>query len=243
MNQDNTDDDWLEALAGQPRPGAKDAITQEALAVRRALAAMRRDAAARAQEGHEANERLEIDKALFALKREGLLRDALPVLTDDERAVAFSRYRTSTADNDMEDKHPGGVGTRGTSRWYGNVWAIAASILVVTGIGFQIPYEDDESWDKRSALQRIAQGESGPLVRGSGTETVIVSKDPRQRYGELAAGLSHAGIKFEAKESRRGDVRLRIEASLPALDYLDEQRINTSQVAAGWIYLRISVAQ
>lgn len=231
MAHDN-DDDWLRALAGKPRPGADDMVTQEALAVRRALAAMRKEAAELAQQGDEATERMQIDKTLFALKREGLLRDAPDAASDDERRVAFSRSK------------PGSEGTpRRTTHWYGNAWAIAASILMVTAIGFQLPYEDDESWDKRSLMQRIAQGEAGPLVRGSGAETIILSKDPRQRYRELAEGLSRTGVKFEVKESRRGDVRLRIQTSLPALDYLEEQRITAPHVAAGWIYLRISLAK
>lgn len=242
--QDNTDDDWLRALAGRPRPGSDDMVTQEALAVRRALLAMRRNAADRAQEGDSASERLEIDKTLFALKREGLLRDAPDEASDDGRAVAFSRGRTPrTADPVLEAKTLQEERVRRTRHWYGNAWAIAASILVVTGIGLQVPYEDDESWDKRSAMQRIAQGESGPLVRGSAVETVVLSKDHLHRYRELAEGLSRAGVTFEVKKSKHGDIRMRIESSPPALDYLYEQRIMDPQVVNGSIFLRISVSQ
>jgi hypothetical protein len=225
VNQHNTDDDWLRALAGQPRSGADGIVTHEALAVRRALAAMRREAAERAQEVDAVRERREIERTLFALKREGLLTDAPSASTGAQRT---------------QEAAAGNNGPRRSRHWYGNAWAIAASILVVTAIGLQIPYEDDESWDRRSMAQRIAQGDSGPLVRGGGTETVILSQNPRQRADELVAGLTRAGARVEVKPSKRGEVLLRIQSSQPALDFLYEQRLTDPQITDGWVYLRIA---
>jgi hypothetical protein len=238
MDQNNFDDDWLEALAGRPRPGADRRATQEALAVRRALIAMRKDAAAG---GETAAERVELEKTLFLLKREGLLRDEPTRSSSDPEAVQDSQFVL----NDIVVSRSGTQGPRvdhlrRNTPWKGRPWAIAASILAATAVALQIPYEDDESWERHSVMQRVAQGESGPLTRGAAAETVVVTPQPRQRLDELSQGLTRLGVKFDVKESKRGDIRMRIESSLPALGYLEAQHITAPQVAAGWIYLRIS---
>ena len=89
-------------------------------------------------------------------------------------------------------------------------------------------------------VQRLAQGESGPVVRGGGTEVVLLSSNPAQRARELVDGLRRLGARVDIKESGTGEVRLRVEASQPALDYLFEQRILAPQGDDGRIYLRLS---
>lgn len=116
-------------------------------------------------------------------------------------------------------------------------WAIAASILVFVLVGANVPYEDDESWETRSIVQRLFLPETTPLTRGSETFQRETRKDTEKDFLALSAGLARAGLRFESKKTRNGDFRLRVELSMRALEYLQGEGIDTRNSARGWIHI------
>jgi hypothetical protein len=260
MSSDKTDEDWLMALDGKSRPLADRAAVKEALAVRRAFKRI------------EARRRHEIQPApALSLGIQGQSKPLLEVISRSEGGLfgdaRFSRRRSSivSADQAQDEfllRERGDYEqTRAALRRAGllkdpaprnvKMWAIAASILAFAVLGVNVPYEDDESWDRKSVAQRVFYGTEQPLARGEGgaqrpgddgvrlAELWRLQREKSNEYYfvDLMDGLRQAGFRFETKKPRRGGVLLRVESSIAALQYLQGKGVETRNTVGGWIYI------
>jgi hypothetical protein len=264
MSSDKTDEDWLMALDGKSRPFADRAAVQEALAVRRAfkrIEARRKDKMAPAT-----------DRSIGIQGQSGPPLDLMISRSEGVSFgdVRFSRRRrgifsTDQAQDEFLLRERGEYEqTRAALRRAGllkdpaprnvKMWAIAASILAFAVLGVNVPYEDDESWDRKSVAQRVFYGTEPPLARGEPGSAEIGSvegkskeegyyrrsADGEKNISDLVDGLRREGFRLETKNTRRGLLLLRVESSIVALQYLQGRGVDTRNVAGGWIYIESS---
>jgi hypothetical protein len=209
-NKNNQEDeDWLDALAGKPRPGMDALAAAEALAVGNALSERR--------ESIEAEEitLAEINRFRQRLEREG--------------------FRAAETDNSTQSGLlERFLGIFGASDKGGAItiplWGVAAVLFIVVAAVIQTGLTTYNVQDKTS---------SGLLGqdRPRGTTKLIVD-DPRVKLAELQAGLQDVKANFEIKqlygktwpiESNRFqiDIKLNDKVNEPVFAYLEEQGIPT----------------
>jgi hypothetical protein len=270
MSSDNTDEDWLMALAGKPRPEADRTAVQEAHAVRRAfkrIEASRKDkmeprpdrslgiqgqsAPAISEMNPPRSEGKSFGDGRFS--RSGIV--SMAQAQNDFLLRERAEYEQTRAALRRAGllRGPASRSVNPASRSV-KMWAIAASILTCAVVGVNVPYENDDSWDKKSIAQRVLHGAEPPLARGGrdsqsrgriegdygGKITDSISESGEDNFVNVMEWLKQEGFRFETKKPRRGGLLLRVESSIAALQYLQGKGVDTRNAAGGWIYIESS---
>ena len=106
-------------------------------------------------------------------------------------------------------------------------WAIGATAVLVIGVTLQ--------------MNLLQQGQDASRMhdafRSGGT--VLIVSNPKARAEELQAGLKSAGIETTVITGPDGQFQLRFRSSASALEYLNNQRIEPTEID-GFIILKIT---
>ena len=197
-NETNQEDqEWLDTLAGKPKPGMDPLDAAQALAARNAILERRNEIETDTSQPDAA----QLDRLRKRLVQEGLMEPAADNSTHSDFLRRF-------------------FGLFGASGQGGSMaiplWGVAAVMVIVIAVVIQTG----------TPTRSVQDTTNNILVTRGGTATVLIVDDPQVRLAELQAGLRDVKATFEIKKLEENRWQVDIKADRPSLTYLEAQRIS-----------------
>lgn len=233
---DRDDEDWLQALAGEPRQGADSFTNSQATAVRNALSrrakVLEKDVAEPSEAGYH--------RLLFRLKREGYIGpDAdkkhlsnLPAndeFSDYANTGTYGTYDLPPAMRSARQRSPEDHQGKSTQvlpkkTWWNPALGMAAVFVLGAALIFY--------------MQVGGHKEEDPFAMRSGKAVVLIVQDQNEKVMQLVDTLNPLGGNVKISREADGSVSLLIKATDEVLLELAGQQIQP-EVKDG--YIKISV--